>query len=411
MKKKLIIGLIIVLISVGSGTASYLITMNHVSKSTNVLSDKNSKDEDKVTIDTIKSFVQPILTSKLSTASFNLSTSSANATYTLEETGFKYNFDKIFADIYAYGRANKDLKDDKKLYEDYVAKNTIAPVLSKDDYDIFLGKIKDKFSIKGVKPTVQFNSDSVSISGGSSRYDINDKKLYSALVDSVNDDSFKYDKIKSIDINVPLDETSYTVSEDVQKKMTVLGTYSTRVTSMYTGRTKNIQLFLSKLSNNVIMPGEVFSCDKTAGSREVSDGYSAAPSFVNNKVVNMVAGGICQGVTTMYNAAVYADLEIVEREPHSLPVTYIQLGRDATIAHGSIDLKFKNNKNYPIVTQAYVTNSGQVTATIWGVNEEPGKKIEITVKSRGGNRTTTYKNTYMNGTLTKSEVLSTDSYN
>lgn len=217
------------------------------------------------------------------------------------------------------------------------------------------------------------------------------------------------DKGEVIEIPVNIVETN--IQENQIANMTVLGTYETSLPDLTSGRTQNIRLFASKLNGVVLMPGETISVDEQGGSRELSDGYTAAPGFVNNQVVQIVAGRICQVVTTLYNSVLYSDLEIVERAPHSLPVTYAPLGRDATLAKGVVDFKFKNNYDNPIIIQAYVTENCTVKTTIWGVNENPSKVVEIDARQTGNKSSITYKNIYENGTLIKSEVLSQDVYN
>ena len=101
----------------------------------------------------------------------------------------------------------------------------------------------------------------------------------------------------------------------------------------------------------------------------------------------------------------------MERAPHSLPVSYVSLGRDATLAKGVVDFKFKNNYSNPIVVQAYVTDNCTIKTTIWGINENPEKSIEINAVKTGNKSSITYKNTYESGVLIKSEVLSKDVYN
>lgn len=416
MKKKIILILMLIIVAVASGITSYSITKNSnkdvvaiVSGNTTKPSDKNansSNDVNKVTYGSIRRYIVPLFNDKLSNIKVNLTSSKAKASYSLKDVGFKYDVEKLVELIYDYGNKNNKLDDDKELYTSYIKNNKILPSLSEADYDIFFNKISDKFNILGQKPAVSFNGNSVSLTGGSSRYMINKTKLYTSLKNTINNISTE----NNINIDIPYNEISYKVDKNLSKKMSLLSTFSTQVPEVNTGRTKNIQIFLSKINRSIIFPGETFSCDQTAGRRELQDGYCAAPSFVNNKVVDLVAGGICQGVTTIYNSALYADLQIVERTPHSLPVSYIGLGRDATIAHGSIDLKLRNNKKYPIIIQSYVTNSGQVTANIWGVNEEPNKKIELIVESLGPKKTRTYKKTYNNGQLVRTDIISTDTY-
>ncbi|WDC84585.1 VanW family protein [Caloramator sp. mosi_1] len=124
------------------------------------------------------------------------------------------------------------------------------------------------------------------------------------------------------------------------------------------------------------MPGDVFSMLKVLGPRNASQGYKEAPVIINGKLEPGLAGGICQVSTTMYNAALLGNFEIVKRKAHGLAVAYVAPGRDATIAGDSIDFQFKNNYNNPIYIEAVVETS-TITVNIYGANEREGQYVEI----------------------------------
>ena len=103
------------------------------------------------------------------------------------------------------------------------------------------------------------------------------------------------------------------------------------------------------------------------GPQTYANGYKDAGVYVNGKVEQGVAGGVCQVTSTLYNAVILAELEVVERYPHSMTVGYVPLGRDAAVAGDYKDLKFKNNTEYPVYLEAYVSTYKIVT--------ENGKQI------------------------------------
>ncbi len=129
---------------------------------------------------------------------------------------------------------------------------------------------------------------------------------------------------------------------------TVIGTYSSDYSTSSLNRKENIHLASSKIHGLTLNPGEVFSFNNVVGPRTQGAGYKIAHVYNGGKVVDGIGGGICQVSSTLYNAAVFADLEIVYRTNHSMPVSYVPLGRDATVSYGSIDFKIKNNKETPI---------------------------------------------------------------
>ena len=129
----------------------------------------------------------------------------------------------------------------------------------------------------------------------------------------------------------------------------VLGEFKTEYNSGNTNRSTNIKLAASKINGCIINPGEVFSYNETVGERTIEEGYKDALVYVGGEVANGVGGGICQVSTTLYNACLFANLEIVERTNHSFTPHYVAAGRDATVSWGGPDFKFRNNRNYPVM--------------------------------------------------------------
>ena len=160
-----------------------------------------------------------------------------------------------------------------------------------------------------------------------------------------------------------------------------LGSYSTNFSGS-AARINNVRLATSRINGYELMPDEEFSYDKTILPRTYANGYQAAPVYVGNKVESGLGGGICQPSSTLYCAALYANLEIVERHNHSLKVGYMPPGLDATIAQGVLDLRIKNNTGYPVKIAADASG-GVVTFSIWGYNPE-NYSVDI-LRSGGGN--------------------------
>ncbi len=108
------------------------------------------------------------------------------------------------------------------------------------------------------------------------------------------------------------------------------------------GRAENIILGTSLIDNYLIPPGDVFSFNKTLGPITYERGFRYAPIISGGAIVPGLGGGLCQVASTLYNAVLEADLEVVERSPHSRPVGYVPRGRDATVST-YIDFKFRND--------------------------------------------------------------------
>ncbi|MDD4568826.1 MAG: VanW family protein [Tepidanaerobacteraceae bacterium] len=138
---------------------------------------------------------------------------------------------------------------------------------------------------------------------------------------------------------------------------TKVAEYSTKFNKSIKGRTENIRLAGEKLNGCLLSPNEVFSFNEIVGERTEEKGYKEAQVFINNQTVSDIGGGVCQVSSTLYNLALLIDLEIIERVNHSLPVSYVPLGRDATVNYNTIDLKFKNNTgSYLLLTSEIVDN-------------------------------------------------------
>ena len=203
-----------------------------------------------------------------------------------------------------------------------------------------------------------------------------------------------------------------------------------------TNRASNIALATKTLDGIILKPGEVFSYNKVIGNTTKEKGYKLGGAYVNGQVVQAYGGGICQVSTTLYNAVLYANLEIVQRYNHTYAVSYVPAGRDATVSYGGKDFKFKNNRKYPIKIEG-VAKNGTVSISIKGIKEENEYEIQleskvlsrtpcntvyqntnsmeegkqkIIQKGYNGYKSITYKITKQNEKIINKETLSSDTY-
>jgi len=142
-----------------------------------------------------------------------------------------------------------------------------------------------------------------------------------------------------------------------QKKQEVLSTYTTKFNKNAKARTHNMKLSSIAIDNHVLNPGDVFSFNGVVGYAGPQQGYQKAVIFVDGKEEQAYGGGICQVSSTLYNAAMDAGLEIVERHPHSKPVGYVPKGKDAATSYNGVDLKFKNTHPFPVTINSYMSDS------------------------------------------------------
>ncbi len=192
-----------------------------------------------------------------------------------------------------------------------------------------------------------------------------------------------------------------------------MASYSTSYASSGANRASNVARAASLINGKILMPGDVFSFNDTVGRRTVANGFSTAPEYVDGKTVDGIGGGTCQVSSTLYNAVLYADLEIVTRTNHMFTVSYVPNGQDATVADSGPDFRFRNNTSYPIKVSAY-TGGGQVTVSIIGTSWEPAHSVKISNYSSAGSNGDIYvsstRTVTANGEVIKSESLPSSLY-
>ena len=193
----------------------------------------------------------------------------------------------------------------------------------------------------------------------------------------------------------------------------LLAEFSTNYNARDTDRTTNLRLAAEKINGTVLMPGETFSYNTVVGERTIAAGYKEAAMYQNGEVVDGLGGGICQISTTLYNAVLYANLEIVERRNHQFVPSYAKAGRDATVVYGSIDFRFKNTRNYPVKILCTVSG-GVAKCQIYGLKENQDYDVEITSRVTETTSTSikseTYKTVRQNGQVISSERINKDTY-
>jgi vancomycin resistance protein YoaR len=146
-----------------------------------------------------------------------------------------------------------------------------------------------------------------------------------------------------------------------------IGSCTTPIINRQPSRVNNIRVASQVLDGMTIEPGEEFSFNEALGKRTKEKGYKTAPIFIKKRGGTSdgygVGGGICQVSSTLYGAALEANLNVTERHPHSKRVKYVKPGRDATVVYGGADLKFVNTRENPITIKTKLEND-QLTIII-----------------------------------------------
>lgn len=173
----------------------------------------------------------------------------------------------------------------------------------------------------------------------------------------------------------------------------LLGEATTTVTGN-SARKSNVKIAADRCSNVILLPGEEFSYNNTAGPFSASVGYLPAPVYVAGRSEDGIGGGVCQPSSTLYYAVLHTTLEIVERRNHQFAVSYMPAGMDATVTGSSIDFRFKNNTAYPIkiVTSSYDSGgSRKLNVKIYGTNVDGRYGVPSNVVYDVVEPTTTYQ--------------------
>ena len=168
-------------------------------------------------------------------------------------------------------------------------------------------------------------------------------------------------------IRIPMEYVEPAITDKDVLYHDVLGECQTKHTSN-ANRNTNLRLACEALNGLVLNPGETFSYNDALGQRTAAKGYKPAPAYVGQELVDDIGGGICQVSSTLYYAALVADMEIVSRTNHGFVSSYIPYGMDATVSWGGPDFKFRNSSNYPVKIEAYVAD-GYVHVAILGTDQ------------------------------------------
>lgn len=261
--------------------------------------------------------------------------------------------------------------------------------------------------------------------------EIEDVEEAKKIAESVTEEGMQF----SVKLKITLPETTIeSVLEELFKD--TLSTYTTNYNVKEKERSENVRLAADTINDVILMPGQEFSYNNVVGERTTERGYKVAKVYQEGQVVDGLGGGICQVSSTLYNAVVKADLEVLERRNHSLPVSYVKLGRDATVVYGSVDFRFRNNQQYPIRIESSASG-GTLTIKICGIQTNSDRTVDIETETvavlnftekniedaslpmgtskiiqtgKKGYKVKSYRVTKENGVEVERKLISTDTY-
>ncbi|TCT12173.1 vancomycin resistance protein YoaR [Natranaerovirga pectinivora] len=293
-----------------------------------------------------------------------------NETVTFEELGFDAINKNIVDEAFSIGKEGnilkrfreiKILEEEHKYYElifDYDT-NTIISIID---------SIKNNFSIKPKNAIIQRINKEFVIDEETIGYEVND----TATQENIFNLLMKFDEDIKVELVVEQIMPEYTKAYYGNIK-NVIGSYVTNFNANNTQRTTNLIVGAKKIDGTLLHPNEVFSTNEKLSPVNIQNGYQPAPIIVNGRLEDGVGGGICQVATTLYNAVLFSEIDILERRNHSMPVAYVDLGKDAVLLSSVLDLKFKNSTEYPIYIESYIEGSS-LYVKIYGLEERPANR-------------------------------------
>ena len=217
--------------------------------------------------------------------------------------------------------------------------------------EVYIEKIEPKFQ--------RISSTELKLDEGRDGQFLVVEQLLEELSKQLNESSMN---LIEVEANLMIDPRELEI-EDLKMIDSKISSYSTEYLAGIP-RAKNVELAASKMNHTILMPGEEFSYYKKVAPIDAAHGYVNATIFLNGNPIPGIGGGICQVSSTLYNAQLRAGIVATERQNHSLPVRYVPLGQDATIADHVIDLKFINTYEYPILIFTYA-KYGSLTVEFW----------------------------------------------
>lgn len=291
-----------------------------------------------------------------------------------EDLGFIGNLEPTLSEVITYGHEGNIFT--KKKIEKNIKKNGLfVSVPFEDIYsgmedriEIIINEIESLPKSAGVKfdPNATIMFTQAEAKAGKI---VNRQELKSLIAKFISGERQNEIEIPLVDV-IP-DENLTSLIDNI----TLRSSFSTNYSTSSSDRKSNIKLALSKFNGMIIEPNEVVSFNKITGIRNKDNGYKTAKIIVGGKYVDGVGGGVCQASTTLYNALIRSDVEILQVNHHTLPASYVPLSFDAMVSEGYADLKFKNNLNTPLFIKT-ICDEQTVTVEIYGEPIENGLTIQ-----------------------------------
>lgn len=303
--------------------------------------------------------------------------------FSYEDLGAVYDIKSAVDNAFNYGR---DISDNISTQEQRFKVFTY-------DEEMLANKVREigqEVDVRPVNASAIRSNGMFVVSPASSGQEVEESDVIADIKKLL--DNCEFGKEVIFDIKEKLPEV---VEEDFDKVSDIIGSFKSPYKGGDQNRITNLRNACDKLNDVVIYPGEVFSTNDRFNPCTYENGWRNAATIVNGKIEDSIGGGMCQVSSALYDAVLYAELEIVERHNHSLKVAYSDYAFDATLAGDYKDFKFKNNTDYPIYMESYLSNSN-VVVNIYGYEvHSPNRKV-------------VFKNKFINSTEPEAPLIKYD---
>lgn len=300
--------------------------------------------------------------------SFAVLIGDATLVVTMEELDYKYEPNNYIEQAVKLGKAgnliqrykdNKDIEHGKKVYP-------LTYTYNEDKLMKILEKAAEKYKVKPKNATFTRKNGEFIFTD----HELGSRMDVESTFITVKEKLDNWNRLDFIVQAHMVDVLPQYTREDLEKCTTILGEFTTEYKDSSEDRAANLANGARLINNAVLYPGDVFSSLDYLLPFTLENGYYMAGSYNAGRIEQTIGGGACQVTTTLYNAVLRAELEIVERHAHSMTVSYVDLAYDAAIAENSKNFKFKNNLDLPILIEAF-SRDRVITFRIWGHETRP----------------------------------------
>ena len=301
--------------------------------------------------------------------------SSRNINITIGDSTFKksylnldttIDFDAFENEIMNFGK-DKGFKEKLSLIKNPESRNyEVKIVYNEGKISEFLDTMAEQVKVEPLNASISISSGAITVAEGQVGYELDKEDLFTNIKNALED--INGQELVSIEGNLKEVEPEISTVE-LQTVDTKISSYTTYFNPGPSGT--NIQRGATMIGNVLLMPGDSFSAVEAIGPTTAENGFVAANTYLNGKVVPGYGGGVCQISSTIYNAELRAGIVPDFRLYHEMTVAYVPQGLDATIGDEWPDLVFTNPYEYPIVVNVYAS-SGSITAEFWSNSQATG---------------------------------------